>query len=169
MRKLFYCAKLFNHIPLWLIATKWSNSGWSEWSKKQDYCMRKNGALLRTQSVIHNAIWPSLTPNRKYLSMCVFRELSSLWRERSGKYKWQYVWHPSLSHPCFSTILSLAVFFQLPWRLSVHPGRAFTHTITVCLLRFCAGCILDFFRVKVPNLWSCSRRHILSAAFLAWL
>uniref|UniRef100_A0A674PBY3 Diaphanous related formin 1 n=1 Tax=Takifugu rubripes TaxID=31033 RepID=A0A674PBY3_TAKRU len=50
---------------------------------------RKRGP--RTQSVIHNAIWPSLTPNRKYLSMCVFRELSSLWRERSGKYKWQYV------------------------------------------------------------------------------
>lgn len=40
--------------------------------------MRKNGALLRTQSVTHNAIWPSLTPNRKYLRMCVFRELSSL-------------------------------------------------------------------------------------------
>lgn len=36
--------------------------------------MRKNGAHLRTQSVIHNAIWPSLPPNRKYLSMCVFRE-----------------------------------------------------------------------------------------------
>lgn len=44
--------------------------------------MRKNGAHLRTQSVIHNAIWPSLTPNRKYLSMCVFREPFSHCGER---------------------------------------------------------------------------------------
>lgn len=34
--------------------------------------MRKNGAHLRTQSSI--MLFGHLAPNRKYLSMCVFRE-----------------------------------------------------------------------------------------------
>lgn len=33
--------------------------------------MRKKGAHLRAQPVIHNTVWPPHTPNRKYLCVCV--------------------------------------------------------------------------------------------------
>lgn len=147
-----------------------TNFGWREWSKEQEYCMRKNGAHLGTRSVIHNAIWPSLVSNRKYLSMCVFREPSSLCGEReeeniSGTMYYIQVWATPVS-PLFCHWL----FFQLPWRLSVHPGRAFTHTIRVCLLWFCVVYIFDFlFKSKFLFLWTCSRRHILTAACSAQL